>query len=50
MKIITGHVVDGTIVVEDEPLKEGATEVLARENDESLQLSAWDGGRVAEGY
>jgi len=43
MKIITGHVVDGTIVVEGEPLEEGATvTVLAREDDESFQLSARD--------
>jgi hypothetical protein len=43
MKIITGHVVDGTIVVEGEPLEEGATvTVLAREDDESFELSAAD--------
>lgn len=43
MKIITGHVVDGTIVVEGEPLEEGATvTVLAREGDGSFELSAAD--------
>jgi len=41
MKIITGHVVHGAIVVEGEPLEEGATvTVLAREDDESVKLSA----------
>ena len=40
MKIITGHVVDGTIVVEGERLEEGTTvTVLAKEDDESFQLS-----------
>ena len=43
MKIITGHVVDGTIVVEGEKLEEGTTvTVLAKEGDESFQLSAQD--------
>ena len=43
MKIITGHVVDGTIVVEGERLEEGTTvTVLAREDDETFQLSPQD--------
>ena len=43
MKIITGHVVNGTIVVEGERLEEGTTvTVLAKEDDESFQLSAED--------
>ena len=43
MKIIAGHVVNGTIVVEGERLEEGTTvTVLAKEDDESFQLSAED--------
>ena len=43
MKIIRGHVMDGTIVVEGEPLEEGATvTLLAREDDEPFKLSAED--------
>lgn len=43
MKIITGHVVNGAIVVEGEKLEEGAAvTVLAEEDDESFQLSAQD--------
>lgn len=43
MKIITGYIVNGTIVVEGEPLEEGATvTVLAGEDDESFQLAARD--------
>jgi hypothetical protein len=43
MKIITGHVVDGTIVVEGERLEEGTTvTVLAKEDDETFQLSPQD--------
>lgn len=43
MKIITGHVVDGTIVVDGERLEEGTTvTVLAEEDGESFELSAHD--------
>jgi hypothetical protein len=43
MKIITGHVVNGTIVVEGERLEEGTTvTVLAKEDDETFQLSPQD--------
>jgi len=43
MKIITGHVVDGTIVVEGEKLEEGTkVTVLANEDDETFQLSPQD--------
>lgn len=43
MKIITGHVVDGNIVIERERLEEGTTAtVLATEDDELFQLSAHD--------
>ena len=40
MRIATGRVVSGKIVLEGEPLEEGATvTVLAPENDESFELS-----------
>ncbi len=43
MRIITGHVVNGTIVVEGERLEEGTTvTVLAKEDDETFQLSPQD--------
>ena len=43
MKIITGHVVNGTIVVEGEKLEEGTkVTVLAKEDDETFQLSPQD--------
>ena len=43
MKIITGHVVNGTIVVEGEKLEEGTkVTVLANEDDETFQLSPQD--------
>jgi hypothetical protein len=43
MKIITGHVVNGTIVVEGEKLEEGTkVTVLANEEDETFQLSPQD--------
>jgi hypothetical protein len=39
MKLVTGKVVDGKIVVEGEPLEEGATvTVLAQEGDELFQV------------
>ena len=40
MRIATGKVVSGKVVVEGEPLEEGATvTVLARESDETFELS-----------
>lgn len=43
MKIITGHVVNGTIVVEGEKLEEGTkVTVLTKEDDETFQLSPQD--------
>jgi hypothetical protein len=43
MKIITGRVVNGTIVVEGERLEEGTTvTVLANEDDETFQLTPED--------
>ena len=40
MKITTGRVVSGTVVVEGDPLPEGAkVTVLAREGDETFELS-----------
>ena len=39
MKIVTGKVVSGRIVIEGEPLKEGTTvTVLAPEQDETFEL------------
>ena len=41
MKIITGKVVAGRIVIEGEPLEEGSTvTVLAQERDETFALDA----------
>ena len=41
MKVISGTVVDGKIVVEGEPLEEGSTvTVLAQEGDEDFELTA----------
>ncbi len=41
MKVISGTVVDGKIVVEREPLEEGSTvTVLAQEGDEDFELTA----------
>jgi hypothetical protein len=41
MKIITGKVVAGRIVIEGEPLEEGSTvTVLAQERDETFVLDA----------
>jgi hypothetical protein len=43
MRVAVGKVVAGKVVVEGEPLQEGATvTVLAPENDESLELSSED--------
>jgi hypothetical protein len=43
MKILTGHVVNGTIVVDGEKLEEGTkVTVLAKEDDETFQLSPQD--------
>ena len=40
MRITTGKVISGKIVVEGEPLEEGATvTVLARETDESFEVT-----------
>ena len=40
MRVATGKVVSGKVVVEGEPLEEGATvTVLARESDETFELS-----------
>jgi hypothetical protein len=51
MKIITGHVVDGTIVVEGERLEERTTvTVLAKEDDEDFSTLSPGRGRVASGY
>jgi hypothetical protein len=39
MKVITGKVVAGKVVIEGEPLEEGCTvTVLAREQDEAFEL------------
>ena len=39
MKIVTGKVIGGRIVIEGEPLKEGSTvTVLAPEQDETFEL------------
>jgi len=41
MKVVTGKVIAGRIVIEGEPLEEGATvTVLAPERDETLTLNA----------
>ena len=41
MKVITGRVIAGRIVIEDEPLEEGSTvTVLAREQDETFVLDS----------
>ena len=41
MKGATGTVVDGTVVVEGEPLAEGSTvTVVVREDDETFELTA----------
>jgi hypothetical protein len=41
MKIITGKIVDGQVVVEGTPFDEGSTvTVLAGDGDESFELSA----------
>jgi len=41
MKVITGKVVAGRIVIEGEPLEEGSTvTVLAPEQDEAFELNA----------
>lgn len=41
MKVATGKVVEGRVVVEGEPLEEGATvTVLARESDERFEATA----------
>ena len=41
MKVITGTVVNGKIVVEGDPLEEGSTvTVLAQEDDEDFELNA----------
>jgi hypothetical protein len=43
MRVATGRVVSGKIVVEGEPLAEGSTvTVLAPENDEVFELNAED--------
>ena len=47
MRIATGRVVSGKIVLEGEPLEEGATvTVLAPENDESFELSPEEEARL----
>ena len=41
MKVITGRVIAGRIVIEGEPLEEGSTvTVLAREQDETFVLDS----------
>ena len=41
MKVASGKVVDGKVIVEDTTLTEGASvTVLVRENDETFQVSA----------
>lgn len=41
MRIVTGRVVDGKVVVEGEPLEEGAlVTVVVQEEGESFQVSA----------
>ncbi len=43
MRVTSGKVVSGQIVLEGEPLPEGAVvTVLARESDESFELNATD--------
>jgi hypothetical protein len=41
MRVVTGKVVDGKVVVEGDPLEEGSTvTVLAQEDDEDFELTA----------
>lgn len=43
MRIVSGKVVDGKVVVEGQPLDEGAVvTILAPEDDETFELSAED--------
>lgn len=48
MRMATGKVVGGKVVVEGEPFKEGSTvTVLAPDSDESFDLSPEDGAELA---
>ena len=41
MRVVSGKVVDGKVVVEGDPLEEGAmVTVLAQEDDEDIELTA----------
>jgi hypothetical protein len=49
MRIATGKVVSGKVVVEGEPLEEGATvTVLARESDETFAASEQEEAKLLE--
>ena len=49
MRIATGRVVSGKIVVEGEPLEEGATvTILARESDETFELTPDEEAKLLE--
>jgi hypothetical protein len=48
MRMATGKVVGGKVVVEGDPLEEGSTvTVLAREGDETFELSPADEAELA---
>lgn len=49
MRIVSGKVVDGRVVVEGEPLDEGAVvTIVAPEDDETFELSATDEAALLE--
>jgi len=49
VRIATGRVVSGKIVVEGEPLEEGATvTILARESDETFELTPDEEAKLLE--
>jgi hypothetical protein len=49
VRVVTGKVVSGKVVIEGEPLEEGATvTILARESDETFDVSAEDEATLLE--
>ena len=49
MRIATGKVVSGKVVVEGEPLEEGSTvTILCRESDESFELTPSEEAKLLE--
>lgn len=49
MRIATGKVVSGKVVVEGEPLEEGTTvTILSRESDETFELSPDEAAKLLE--